>query len=62
MCLERLAIIAGLFFVPFLEPGSNISYFQKKGRMNMQERLYEFLRGNKKTIIENQYMTSGNTA
>ena len=36
------------FFVPFLEPGSNISYFQKKGRMNMQERLYEFLRGNKK--------------
>ena len=50
MCLERLAIIAGLFFVPFLEPGSNISYFQKKGRMNMQERLYEFLRGNKKKL------------
>ena len=37
-----------LFFFTILEPGSNISYFQKKGRMNMQERLYEFLRGNKK--------------
>lgn len=59
---KRDSIVESLFFVLFLEPGSNISYFQEKGRMNMQERLYEFLRGNKKTIIENQYMTSGNTA
>lgn len=45
---KRDSIVESLFFVLFLEPGSNISYFQEKGRMNMQERLYEFLRGNKK--------------